>query len=208
MHPIMRFCCIILFIGFLPLIVHAQESLLEAPQAETSDAPLENNNDATINSADSFDQEEEPTEEFFEKGNEDSFSNSQNFDEPEVSEYEQKISEYIANIREEDYTSTVKLQALNKITARTHQMEVKLGEISKFGNLEITLNRCWRAPQTQIPESKALLSIQEKVPGEEVKTVFEGWMFASSPSLSALEHPVYDVRVLECIADKTIVPSN
>jgi len=118
------------------------------------------------------------------------------------SEEEEEPTPIIFN--EDDFTQKVKLQALNKITARTISIEVTKGNSVKFGNLEITLHRCWRAPETEIPESKALLFIQDKVPGQEVRTVFEGWMFASSPSISTLEHPVYDVRVLECIANKKV----
>lgn len=117
----------------------------------------------------------------------------------ESNEKDEKLEAYVQSIKEEDFTNSAKVRALNKITARTHILTLKKGETLKFGNLYITLNRCWKAPETQIPESKALLFIQDRVPGEDVKTVFEGWMFASSPSLSALEHPVYDVRVLECV---------
>ncbi len=125
-----------------------------------------------------------------------------------TTEYEEKLKSYHLTIRDQDFTDSAKLQALNKITARAHILTVKLGEIATFGNLAITLNRCWRAPQTQTPESKVLLFIQEKTPGEETKTVFEGWMFASSPSLSALEHPVYDVRILECVPNKDAQNTN
>lgn len=129
-------------------------------------------------------------------------SNSTNISSQAPQNEEDKPAPIIFN--EDDFTQKVKLQALNKITARTISIEVTKGNSVKFGNLEITLHRCWRAPETEIPESKALLFIQDKVPGQEVRTVFEGWMFASSPSISTLEHPVYDVRVLECIADKKV----
>ncbi len=121
--------------------------------------------------------------------------------EPEESIYQKQLEEYLTTIHEEDFTSNALLQALNKITAQVHTLKVSVGKAVKFGNLSITLNRCWLAPKTQIPESKALLFIEEQIPGEEKRAVFEGWMFASSPSLSALEHPVYDVRLLECVAD-------
>ena len=54
------------------------------------------------------------------------------------------------------------------------------------------------APPEEPPESAVFLEIMEKRPDEPVTALFTGWMFSSSPALSALEHPVYDVWVLEC----------
>jgi hypothetical protein len=113
--------------------------------------------------------------------------------------YQLQLDAYKETILEDDFTQKAQLQALNKITARAHKLDIELDKRVKFGNLEIQMHRCWKAPQTQIPESKALIEIHEQIPGEERKLVFHGWMFSSSPSLSAMEHPVYDVRVLECI---------
>jgi hypothetical protein len=99
---------------------------------------------------------------------------------------------------EADFTDTVVLQLLNKVTARVSSLEIAQGHTGNFGNLEISLQRCWKSPPEQDPENKALLRISEKVPGEDIKEIFNGWMFSSSPSLSALEHPVYDVTVVAC----------
>lgn len=109
-----------------------------------------------------------------------------------------EIAEEPQVYNEADFTDTVQLQLLNKVTARVSSLEIAQGHMGTFGNLEITLQRCWKSPPEQDPENKALLRISEKVPGEEVKEIFNGWMFSSSPSLSALEHPVYDVAVVAC----------
>ncbi len=90
------------------------------------------------------------------------------------------------------------LQGLNKVTARTSKITVTVGEPAIFGNLEILLLNCWKAPPEERPEAAALLDIWEERPSEERHRIFLGWMFASSPGLSALEHPVYDMRVLDC----------
>lgn len=94
----------------------------------------------------------------------------------------------------------VKLRGLNKITAKTEIIEAPVGIVKHFGNLEIVARKCWKSPPTEQPENAALLDIWEhKVDEAAPQRVFTGWMFASSPSLSTMEHPVYDITVLECV---------
>jgi hypothetical protein len=95
------------------------------------------------------------------------------------------------------YAITV-LQALDKVSARVSPLEVPVGETVRFGNLEITARACDKRPPEEQPESAAFLEIVERHEGEPPVTQFVGWMFASSPALSAMEHPVYDVWVLDC----------
>ncbi|MDX6748968.1 DUF2155 domain-containing protein [Geminicoccaceae bacterium 1502E] len=88
------------------------------------------------------------------------------------------------------------LQGLDKVTARVEQIELRVGEEILFGSLAITARACLETPPTEPPESAAFLEIDERESVDE--RIFSGWMFASSPGLSALEHPVYDVWVLDC----------
>lgn len=90
------------------------------------------------------------------------------------------------------------LQALDKVTARVQQLELPVGERLEFGTLTITVRACRSTPPVEPPESAAFLEIVDARPGEAPQLAFSGWMFASSPALSALEHPVYDVWVLDC----------
>ena len=90
------------------------------------------------------------------------------------------------------------LQALDKITARVTRLEVPVGETIAFGSLRITARVCYRAPPEAPPESAAFLEIEEVEPGQLPVNHFVGWMFASSPAVSAMDHAIYDVRVLEC----------
>lgn len=90
------------------------------------------------------------------------------------------------------------LQGLDKITARVSTIEAPVGETTEFGSLRITTRACDKRPPVEPPESAAFLEISDAKPGEEPVGLFSGWMFASSPALSALEHPVYDVWVLDC----------
>jgi hypothetical protein len=90
------------------------------------------------------------------------------------------------------------LQGLDKITARISTIKVVVGETVNFGSLQITLRACDKRPPEETPESAAFLQVVEQKPGEQPVTRFSGWMFASSPALSAMEHPVYDLWVLDC----------
>ncbi len=90
------------------------------------------------------------------------------------------------------------LQGLDKVTARVQTFEAEIGQTVEFGTLQITVRACDRTPPTEPPESAVFLDIYEAKQGEARSDLFHGWMFASSPALNALEHPVYDVWVLEC----------
>lgn len=91
------------------------------------------------------------------------------------------------------------LRALNKVTAQAATLNLKPNETVRFGQLEITAVTC----QTSAPNSQtdyaALLDIGENVlGGEKLKPLFRGWMYASSPSIASIEHPVYDVTMVNC----------
>ncbi|HTI88152.1 MAG TPA: DUF2155 domain-containing protein [Alphaproteobacteria bacterium] len=90
------------------------------------------------------------------------------------------------------------LQGLDKVTARISTIEAPLNQPVRFGTLEITVERCTKAPPEEPPESAAFLVIRETRAGEPANELFRGWMMASSPALSALSHPVYDVWVKDC----------
>jgi hypothetical protein len=94
---------------------------------------------------------------------------------------------------------TVLLQGLDKITARVSQIKVPVGGTVTFGALQITARACDKHPPEETPESAAFLEVVETRPDEKPVLRFSGWMFASSPALSALEHPVYDLIVLDCV---------
>lgn len=127
---------------------------------------------------------------------------------------------------EEQQTAT--LRALDKITGRSTDFEIKVGEPVIYGSMKISLDVCFQRPPEEPPESVAFLQIETanavrmqsmtvprlaseveadttdstpvKANGEpaEASMLFSGWMFASTPGLSALEHPVYDVWVIRC----------
>ena len=90
------------------------------------------------------------------------------------------------------------LQGLDKITARVSTIEAPVGEAVRFGTLDITVKRCHKRPPEETPETTAYLQIRERRSGEQSVDLFAGWMFASSPAVSSMEHPVYDVWVIDC----------
>ena len=100
------------------------------------------------------------------------------------------------------FNNVAVVQALNKTTAKTSIIDLKIGEKISFGSLRIVANKCWQSPLEQKPENKILLEIFESKNESEEKSsekrIFYGWMFSSSPSISGLEHPIYDIIALNC----------
>lgn len=91
------------------------------------------------------------------------------------------------------------LQGLDKVTARISTFEVPFDRLVAFGTLTIQVRTCHKAPPTEAPESTAFLEIDESYERAADQRLFTGWMFSSSPAVSALEHPVYDVWVVDCM---------
>jgi len=101
----------------------------------------------------------------------------------------------------------VMLRSLDKITARTMSFDARVGSTIKFGPLFIKIRACRKADPIEQPESAAFLQIWEVGADQKAKWVFSGWMFASSPALSAMDHPVYDVWVIDCLEDEQPEPA-
>ena len=88
--------------------------------------------------------------------------------------------------------------ALDKVTARISRLEAPLGETVIFGALKVTPRACYSRPPTEAPNTDAFLEVDELTLQGELKRIFTGWMFAASPGLNAVEHPVFDVWLTEC----------
>jgi len=95
-------------------------------------------------------------------------------------------------------TDTTVLRWLDKVTGRVSTLEAWVGDTVSVGTLAIEVQTCMTRPPEEAPESAAFLKIRDKRPGQSAIEVFSGWMFASSPALSAMDHAVYDVWVLDC----------
>jgi len=101
----------------------------------------------------------------------------------------------------------VVLRTLDKVTATTQDFTVPIGDVLTYGSLNIDVKHCEKKPPEDIPETYAFLQISDRRTdgkGEDVEkeNLFSGWMLASRPAISALDHAVYDVWVLECVVPK------
>ena len=88
--------------------------------------------------------------------------------------------------------------ALDKVTARISPLEIPIDQSQKFGALTITPRVCNTRPPTEQPLTSAFVEIDETQLDTTEKRIFTGWMFAESPGLHAVEHPVFDVWLTSC----------
>ena len=93
--------------------------------------------------------------------------------------------------------------ALDKITSRIISFDVAVNETVQFGALQVTPRVCYSRPPTETPNTDAFVEVDEVTLQGEIKRIFSGWMFAASPGLHAVEHPIYDVWVTDCKGGKT-----
>jgi hypothetical protein len=87
---------------------------------------------------------------------------------------------------------------LDKVTGRIFAFDVKVDETVQFGALQVTPRICYTRPPTEQPETIAFVEVDEITLQNETKRIFAGWMFADSPGLNAVEHPIYDVWITDC----------
>lgn len=88
--------------------------------------------------------------------------------------------------------------ALDKVTARISKIEVPLNETVKFGSLKLTPRVCYSRPATERPKTTSFVEINDTELDGKEQRIFSGWMFAESPALNAVEHPVFDVWLSDC----------
>jgi hypothetical protein len=87
---------------------------------------------------------------------------------------------------------------LDKITGRIIKFDVDIGETVQFGALRVKPQACYTRPSTEAANTDAFVEVEEITLQGEVKKIFGGWMFAASPGLHAVEHPIYDVWLTDC----------
>lgn len=87
---------------------------------------------------------------------------------------------------------------LDKITGRIISFEVLIDETVQFGALQVTPRVCNTRPPTEPAQTTAFVEVDEITLANEIQRLFTGWMFAASPGLHAVEHPVYDVWLVDC----------
>ena len=103
-------------------------------------------------------------------------------------------------------TNTAKLQAMNKLTGRVSVIDVPVNGEAQFGSFSIVVRACKTRPPEEAPDNFAFVDVVDKQEDGTISNIFKGWMISSSPALNAIEHPIYDVWLLQCVdteVDKT-----
>ena len=90
------------------------------------------------------------------------------------------------------------IKILDKITTKVETFEIKVNDSINFNSLYIEIFACYRNLPEDIPENYVLLKIYDKIINSEDKAIYQGWMISSSPSTTPLEHPIYDLWLVEC----------
>ena len=94
---------------------------------------------------------------------------------------------------------------LDKITGRIISFEVAIDETVQFGSLQITPRVCFSRPATEAPQTDVFAEVDEVLADKSYKRIFAGWMFADSPGLHGIEHPVYDIWLTDCKGDGPLI---
>lgn len=95
---------------------------------------------------------------------------------------------------------------LDKITGRIISFDVYIDETVQFGALQVTPRVCYSRPPTETPLTDAFVEVDEITLDRKVRRIFSGWMFAASPGLHAVDHPVYDVWLADCKMSSPVAP--
>ena len=95
---------------------------------------------------------------------------------------------------------------IDKITGRIISFDVYIGETVQFGALQVTPRACYTRPITETPKTTSFLEVDEITLDRKIRRIFTGWMFADSPGLNAIEHPVYDIWLNDCKMDSDVAP--
>jgi hypothetical protein len=103
---------------------------------------------------------------------------------------------------------TAHFSGLDKITGRIINFPVDIGETVQFGALQLTTRACYTRPAEEAANTDAFVEVDEVTLQGEVKRIFTGWMFASSPGLHAVEHPIYDLWLTDCKGSTQVMNTN
>ncbi len=95
---------------------------------------------------------------------------------------------------------------IDKITGRIITFDVYVDETVQFGALQVTPRVCYSRPITEKPKTTSFLEVDEITLDRKIRRIFTGWMFADSPGLNAIEHPVYDIWLKDCKMESDVAP--
>lgn len=101
---------------------------------------------------------------------------------------------------------TAEFAGLDKITARIIKFDVKINETVQFGALQVTPRVCYSSAANDDPLTTGFVEVDELTLENKLHRIFSGWMFADSPGLNAVEHPIYDIWLVSCKGGKPPKP--
>ena len=123
------------------------------------------------------------------------------FEEIEETTNEEKSSEFLRNKKKSpnETTSTALLIGLDKITAKTSRIKVKIGQTEKFGPLEIKVLKCGKMNLENTDSSVAYLQVKDLSKNNSEKVfIFNGWTFSSDATIAPFDHAIYDLQLVKC----------
>lgn len=108
---------------------------------------------------------------------------------------------------EEISTNAALMQAMDKVTGRVNKVTVPVNSKVNYGDFSLVLRACKKRPAEETPENFAFVDVTDKSFGEDEYNIFRGWLLSSTPGINAIEHPIYDMWLLECVdVDTKTVP--
>ena len=102
--------------------------------------------------------------------------------------------------------TVAEFSGIDKITGRIITFDVYIDETVQFGALQVTPRVCYSRPVTETPKTTSFLEVDEITLDRKIRRIFTGWMFADSPGLNAIEHPVYDIWLKDCKMKSEVAP--
>ncbi|MDF2964712.1 MAG: hypothetical protein K0Q51_100 [Rickettsiaceae bacterium] len=127
-------------------------------------------------------------------------SKKSTIDTPATTDLEEDID--LETLISANYFSKAIVLVTNKITAKSQLLTINVDSSSFYGNIEIFPLKCWKSPNKYNPESKAFIKVIERKIDDESRDIFSGWLFSSSISLSTMEHPIYEISIVDCSGEK------
>ena len=98
--------------------------------------------------------------------------------------------------------TSAKLKLLDKTTNKVTQKTINVNSIIDWDSLNIQIYACYSTPPEEIPEDYVLLEIKDTL-SKKKEYIYRGWMISSSPDVTPLEHPIYDLWLIDCMIDRT-----
>lgn len=116
------------------------------------------------------------------------------------------VTAYAQDGQQRIVNPVAEFSGIDKITGRIIKFDVYIDETVQFGALQVTPRVCYTRPVTEAPRTTAFLEVDEMTLDRKIRRIFTGWMFADSPGLNAIEHPVYDIWLSDCKTSSSEAP--